>query len=338
MTDYQPLVSIISPAYNHEKYIADCIRSVQAQTFGNWEMIIIDDGSTDATFAIAQQYAAADSRIKAFTQQNVGIFRLAESYNFALGKSEGKYIAILECDDTWLPVKLAKQVEALEKSSGSVLCWSRAYTASADLSHVYKVLPEKIDDENIYFNNPPGIFLEKLMKTGIPALTVLIRRENLAAAGGFLQGHGLPLVDMPTLIELTMQGTFEFIGEPLGFWRIYANQVTKTHTTDMTHGMHSLFISTIRRYGKQCAQAGLTEEKTDSYFKNRLVISYSRSGRYKLIRKDFRGARKDYIYSIFHYGLRKPVWKLRSAVGLFFSFFRMNIEWLAKLIGNDSYL
>jgi glycosyltransferase involved in cell wall biosynthesis len=57
MSNHQPLVSIISPTYNHEKFIADCIESVLAQTYTNWEMIIIDDGSTDETFRVATEYA-----------------------------------------------------------------------------------------------------------------------------------------------------------------------------------------------------------------------------------------------------------------------------------------
>ena len=82
-----PLVSIITPTYNHEKYIGDCIRSVQDQTYTNWEMIIVDDGSTDRTFTIAQTSADSHDRIKLCTQKNLGIFRLGETYNFALALS-----------------------------------------------------------------------------------------------------------------------------------------------------------------------------------------------------------------------------------------------------------
>lgn len=65
-------------------------------------MIIVDDGSSDKTYEKALEYSEKDSRIKLFTQKNIGIFRLAETYNFALSKSEGKYIAILEGDDVWV--------------------------------------------------------------------------------------------------------------------------------------------------------------------------------------------------------------------------------------------
>lgn len=333
----KPLVSIISPAYNHEKYITDCIKSVRAQSYQNWEMIIIDDGSTDSTYNLAASFASEDNRIKAFTQRNVGIFRLAESYNFALSKCSGKYIAILECDDIWLPEKLEMQVELMERNPSYVLSWGKAYISSADLSDNYSLSPPDDPDTDLYFNRPPGKFLRRLMMSGIPALTVVIRKDALIETGGFLQGHGLPLVDMPTIAELIMKGEFGYVNIPLGHWRIYSTQVTKTYTADMTEGFYSLFLEILYKHPEICRQSNLTKKVIDNYFNNRRVISYSRSGRYKLIRKDFKGARKDYVKSIFSFGLREPLWKLRSLTGLIFSLFKMDVEWLAKLIGHDTY-
>ena len=206
MNAHLPLVSVISPAYNHEKYIAECIQSVQSQTYTSWEMIIIDDGSSDSTFSIAREYANRDQRIRPFTQKNVGIFRLAESYNFALQKASGKYIAILECDDTWLPEKLQMQIDALEKNPGSILSWGKAWLATGDLSHKYSLAPADDPDPDLYFNRPPGKFLDRLMKSGIPALTVVMKRDILIENGGFLQDFGLPLVDMPTILEMVVKG------------------------------------------------------------------------------------------------------------------------------------
>lgn len=311
--------------------------SVQAQTYTRWEMIIIDDGSTDSTFSIAGRFAVEDSRIKVFSQKNIGIFRLEESYNFALKQCSGKYVAILECDDVWLPGKLKLQVDALEKNPLCVLSWGKAYLSAGDLSYNYSLAPADDKDADLFFNKPPGIFLVKFMKTGIPALTILIRRDILLESGGFRQGFGLPLVDMPTILELIMRGEFAYISEALGHWRIYPNQVTKTYTTQMTTGMYLLFLSALQNHPVVCNNQGLTKSVVDDYFHNKLVISYSRSGRYKLIRKDFRGARRDYIWSVSHYGFKQPLWKLRSIVGIIFSLFRMDVEWLARLIGHDSY-
>jgi len=338
MINENPLVSIISPTYNHEKHIADCIKSVLNQTYQNWEMIIIDDGSTDGTFAIAEEYAVNDHRIQAYTQKNIGIFRLGESYNFALSKCKGKYVAILECDDVWLPEKLSIQVEALEQNPNCILSWGKAYLSSADLSEDYYLAPKNTEDEPLFFNNPVGIFLKKFIYTTlIPALTIVIRKDALDSLGGFVQKYNLPLVDIPTTLELLLRGEFAFINQPLGHWRIYPTQVTKTYTGQMTSSYYLLIQEMMQTHSEIFAQHGLTKELIDNHFANKLVVSYSRSGRYKLIRKDFKGARKDYVYSIIHFGLHQPIWKLRSIVGLLMSFFHLDVEWIAKLIGNTSY-
>jgi len=338
MNDNKPLVSIISPTYNHEKYIADCVKSVQSQSYENWEMIIIDDGSTDKTFSIAEEFAKKDQRIKAFTQKNIGIFRLGESYNFALSKCQGKYVAILECDDVWLPNKLTLQITELESNPDSVLCWGKAYLSSVDLSENYYLAPKNIADKQLFYNKPIGSFLKKFIYTTlIPALTIVFRKEALDEIGGFVQKFNLPLVDIPTTLELLMRGEFRFIDEPLGSWRIYPTQVTKTYTGQMTSSYYLLIKEMMLRFPVVFENQGLTKKVIDSHFSDRLVVSYSRSGRYKLIRKDFKGARKDYFHSIFNYGFHEPVWKIRSIVGLFMSLFHGNVEWLARLIGNASY-
>ena len=337
MNEQQPLVSIISPTYNHEKFIADCIESVLAQSYTNWEMIIIDDGSTDSTYTIACDYSKKDKRIKSFTQKNIGIFRLGESYNFALKQSAGEYVAILECDDVWLPEKLKIQVDMLEQKPECVLSWGKAYLSATDLSYNYYLAPQVDKDVNLFNNKPVGVFLKKFIKNFIPAVTIVIRRSALIEIGGFIQGFNLPLVDVPTTFELLMRGEFAYIDKPLGHWRIYPNQVTKTYIGQMTTSFYALIQSFLQRFPIVFQEQGITKKEIDDHFRNQLVVAYSRSGRYKLIRKDFKGARKDYLHSIIHYGLVQPTWKLRSLVGFFFSFFRLDVEWLARLIGHDSY-
>ena len=110
-----PLVSIITPCYNSEKFIAETIQSVQNQTYQNWEMIIVDDGSSDATVAIVDQIALSDKRIviyKLEKNSGTGIAR-----NRALERALGKYIAFLDADDLWKPEKLEKQVTFLQDNN-----------------------------------------------------------------------------------------------------------------------------------------------------------------------------------------------------------------------------
>ena len=108
-------VSIITPTYNSERFIAETILSVQAQTYQNWEMIIVDDCSTDRTAEIVASFQEKDSRIKYFyNSTNKGS---ALSRNLALQKAKGKWIAFLDSDDLWLPDKLEKQIEFMTKNN-----------------------------------------------------------------------------------------------------------------------------------------------------------------------------------------------------------------------------
>lgn len=106
------LVSIIMPAYNCEAYITASIRSVLAQTYQNWELLIVDDCSTDGTVPIVQSFR--DDRIKLFfNERNSGA---AVSRNRALREARGRWIAFLDSDDLWHPEKLERQISFMEEN------------------------------------------------------------------------------------------------------------------------------------------------------------------------------------------------------------------------------
>lgn len=106
-----PAVSVVMPAYNVEPYIGDAIQSVLAQTFTDFELLIIDDGSTDETFAVAQRYADLDSRVRIIRQENKG---LSAARNTALRNSRAPILALLDSDDLWTPAFLASQMAILD--------------------------------------------------------------------------------------------------------------------------------------------------------------------------------------------------------------------------------
>lgn len=105
----EPLVSIITPCYNAEKYIEETIKSVINQTYQNWEMIIVDDISTDNTISIINQYIMIEPRIRFYVLDNKGGASIAR--NKAIRESNGKYIAFLDADDLWKEDKLSRQIE-----------------------------------------------------------------------------------------------------------------------------------------------------------------------------------------------------------------------------------
>lgn len=108
------VVSIVMPMYNCEKYVAQSIESVISQTYPYWELLIVDDVSSDLSCQIAEEYSRKDDRIRFLrNEKNSGA---AISRNYALREASGKWIAFLDSDDLWLPTKLAKQVRFMTEN------------------------------------------------------------------------------------------------------------------------------------------------------------------------------------------------------------------------------
>lgn len=152
--DKQPLVSVIMPAYNAEKYIGEAIASVCAQTYENWELLILDDGSADRTVEIAQAYAQRDARIRVLRNpQNMGV---ARTRNRGFDLAQGEWIALLDSDDRWRVQKMEKQL-ALAVHSGSRLLYT-SYALFADTERemrVYRV-PQSVDYRRLLGENVIG--------------------------------------------------------------------------------------------------------------------------------------------------------------------------------------
>ena len=115
-------ISILMPSYNYASYIREAIESVIKQTYTNWELIIIDDASTDSSLGIIKEYLRKDPRIKlVINEKNLG---LAKTLKKGISFAEGNWIAFLECDDIFQPTSLEKKIEAAQ--SGAELIFSAA--------------------------------------------------------------------------------------------------------------------------------------------------------------------------------------------------------------------
>ncbi len=151
-------VSVVTPAYNAEKHIAQTIESVKSQTFENWEMLIVDDCSKDSTCQIVEEYTANDSRIKLIRlNENLGV---SGARNTAIDKAVGRYIAFLDSDDLWLPQKLERQIAFMNQTNAAL-----SYTAYRQFSK---------DGEKL-INIPNEMSSKSLLKnTAIGCLTVMV--------------------------------------------------------------------------------------------------------------------------------------------------------------------
>ena len=303
-------------------------------------MIIVNDGSTDSTARIIREFVKEEPRIKFFDRKNIGIFRLAETYNFALSQSCGELIAILEGDDLWNKEKLELQVKAMNNDPEAILCWSRATSIVDQNSEAYEIHP-KCENRNLdyYFNNPPGAFFNIVFDDFPPPLTFLIRKDALEKTGNFRQVTPFPAVDLPTILALSLFGRFIFIPRVLGSWRQHANQVTKNNSVDLITGSSKIIIGHYESMPEGTRRLlKFDHAYITKTFKTRRVISFARSGRFKLIRGMFNEARKDYRQAMV---IGNPFtafsWKIRALTGLLLSYFHTDVEWLARLLGKKSF-
>ena len=235
----QPEVSIITLTYNHAKYIAECLDSVYRQSFQSWEQIIIDDGSTDGTWDIIQQYVQKDSRFRAYQQEHVGPFRMVETYNRALFHATGKLIAILEGDDSWPPHKLKTQTGLHEP--GIIFSYGRTLIIDENNSIIRPYSNFEWDDKPLPAQK---LRMELLCRqAGIMPVSVMLDRDTLLSIGGFRSERIampdgsfciFPSADYATFIRyLFNDGYVRRSNDVLGHWR--------QHTTQTTHVYENIF-------------------------------------------------------------------------------------------------
>ena len=223
-TSPAPLVSIITPTYNHALYIGRCLESVLAQTEPRWEQIVIDDGSTDGTAEIVNHFT--DARIRYVPQLHRGIAGLGDAYNLALRMARGGYVAILEGDDFWPQDKLEGQLPEFEDPE-VVLSWGLA--AETDPAGETRRLRPALGQLRRHQHRNAAQTVQLLLEGNcIPACTVLCRKSALLAVGGFHQPEGLPNVDYPTWLELCRVGRFAPVNRIVGFYRRHDHQVSVT--------------------------------------------------------------------------------------------------------------
>lgn len=232
------MISILTPTYNHEKFISVCIESVLAQTYKHWEMIIIDDGSTDRTGDVVALYK--DDRIKYIRQESKGINRLSETYNTALSIAKGDYIAILEGDDYWPYYKLDVQAADFEDSK-VILSFGHTQVISCDGKPIGLIPMSKLPVE-AETNNPVGrsslYMMDPSILTFLFPVSVVICKAALERIGGFQQLPYLPVVDYPTFMSLTREGNFIFHDKILGFWRRHEQSTTRNKAYLILDGVY----------------------------------------------------------------------------------------------------
>jgi glycosyltransferase involved in cell wall biosynthesis len=202
-------VSILTTVYNREKYIAACIESVLASTYEDWELIIVDDQSTDASVAIAKKYAAQDSRISVYVNtKNLGDY---PNRNKAASYAKGEYIKYLDADDLIYPHGLGIMVQTMEQFPDVAL------GISQEVAEDLKPYP--------FLMCPKETFQREFLQRGVLGLGptgTIIRRDAFQALGGFTGARYIGDTELWYKLALTYPVVKMVDG--LIFWRQHDDQ------------------------------------------------------------------------------------------------------------------
>jgi glycosyltransferase involved in cell wall biosynthesis len=191
MSRKSSLVSVIIIFLNAEKFMEEAIASVLAQTYDNWELLLVDDGSTDASTQIAQRYVTQYPEkvyyLEHSCHQNRG---KGASRNLGIRHAKGKYIAFLDADDIWLPLKLEQQVAILEKQPEAGMLYGDTkywYSWTGNPEDVQRDFVPKLGVQlNILIKPPKLLPLYLRGKAAVPCTcSILVRREVVEEVGGF---------------------------------------------------------------------------------------------------------------------------------------------------------
>ncbi len=152
MSDNTPIVSVIMPSYNAQRFIEEAINSVISQTISDWELIVIDDCSSDDTYTLACQLAQGDQRITVLkNEKNCGV---SESRNRGINLSKGKYVAFLDSDDVWHSEKLERQLEKIKSTdAGICYCSYSIIDTMGQKARADYVVPSQVAYEDILKEN-----------------------------------------------------------------------------------------------------------------------------------------------------------------------------------------
>lgn len=208
-----PKLSVIIASYNHQDYIAETLRSLEQQTFQDFEIIIVDDGSTDKTVEVVKN---TQSRSQIYTQENQGV---VAARNRGIDLAKGKYICFVDSDDVVLPERFAKQVALLDGNNELGMVYADALIIDSKgnkigkFSDVYPIVDGDVAQ------------MLALHYCFTPMITVMVRADVLRKTGPFERPG--PISDYMKWIEVAHISKVHYDPEPLGCWRRHQTSTSK---------------------------------------------------------------------------------------------------------------
>lgn len=216
----QPLVSVVTPVYNGEEFLDECIRSVLGQTYGNFEYIIVNNCSTDTSLEIAKRYAARDCRIRVV--DNKDFLTSLQNFNHSLRQisPESKYCKIVHADDWIFPECIEKMVSLAEDNP------------SVGIVGSYRLVNNKVESDGLPYQKSvfPGREIARMNLTDGPytfgSPSALLIRSDLILAREKLYNEAYTGADTEVCLELLQEVDFGFVHQVLSFYRLSDQTIT----------------------------------------------------------------------------------------------------------------
>ncbi|MBR0237065.1 MAG: glycosyltransferase [Thermoguttaceae bacterium] len=272
-------ISVIMPVYNSERYLSIAIESILAQTFKNFEFIIVNDGSTDSSLEIIQNYQAKDSRIRIIDQPNQGV---TKSLNNAINLAQGKYIARMDADDISMPDRLAKQFQYLEAHPEIAVCGSGALIIDED-GDVIRIDRVVCTHENIEKRHLSG-------KCSMKHPSVIIRADVLRKVNGY--NEELPYAqDFDLWLRIGEIGKLENLREPLIKYRRCRDSISSRKKREQWEAACKAIDDASIRRGIKLPYPPFKASSHHAFFKPRLYLKstwyYIKTGSFQKALKQF---------------------------------------------------
>jgi glycosyltransferase involved in cell wall biosynthesis len=265
------------PVYNGERYLASAIDSILAQTFTDFEFIIIDDGSTDGSTRLLQDYARRDQRIRLIVQPNAG---LTKSLNRGIAEARGRYLARMDSDDIAMPARFAKQLEFMESHPDHVMVGSQVLLIDPDGDPVCDKAQTQYGHEAIE---------TALLEKGWPLIhpAVMIRTQTLREMGGYNETYRTNQ-DHDLFLRLCQRGKVENLRNVLLHYRQHFSSVVFTTGIKQSDVLIAIVRDAWKQRGKTMppeleAPTGSAYEPTAQY--NEWFWKALRAGHPKTARK-----------------------------------------------------
>jgi glycosyltransferase involved in cell wall biosynthesis len=212
MTNYNPLISVVIPTYNRERFIVEAVQSVFDQTYTNWEAIIVDDGSKDATREVLSEFMS-DPRVHYYYQENQG---QSVARNHAIKKAKGDFICFLDSDNKWLPEKLSVSVRAALSNPDADIIYGDNITIDIDGKEISRESMKKFS----------GHITDLLLRDNFISMnSTMTKRECFETLGAFNEKDRLA-EDYELWLRMSTKYKFLYVPEFMGYYRVMEDQLS----------------------------------------------------------------------------------------------------------------